>query len=35
MTLKLSFLENPNPDDVQILTNGIKRTPNKQGASSP
>ncbi|HHT9776239.1 TPA: GNAT family N-acetyltransferase [Legionella pneumophila] len=24
MTLKLSFLENPNPDDVQILTNGIK-----------
>ncbi|MCW8405312.1 GNAT family N-acetyltransferase [Legionella pneumophila] len=24
MTLKLSFLENPDPDDVQILTNGIK-----------
>ncbi|AHE65828.1 acetyltransferase [Legionella oakridgensis ATCC 33761 = DSM 21215] len=24
MTFKLSFLENPDPDDVQILTNGIK-----------
>ncbi|WP_133127888.1 GNAT family N-acetyltransferase [Legionella nagasakiensis] len=24
MTLKLSFLENPDPDEVQILTNGIK-----------
>ncbi|HFL3396256.1 TPA: GNAT family N-acetyltransferase [Legionella pneumophila] len=24
MTLKLSFAENPNPDDVQVLTNGIK-----------
>ncbi|STY78953.1 N-acetyltransferase GCN5 [Legionella wadsworthii] len=24
MTLKLSFLENPDPDDVQILTNRIK-----------
>ncbi|HAU1107402.1 TPA: GNAT family N-acetyltransferase [Legionella pneumophila] len=24
MTLKLSFLENPDPDDVQILTNGIR-----------
>ncbi|HAT1867341.1 TPA: GNAT family N-acetyltransferase [Legionella pneumophila] len=24
MTLKLSFSENPDPDDVQVLTNGIK-----------
>ncbi|KTD33606.1 hypothetical protein Lnau_2357 [Legionella nautarum] len=23
MTLKLSFLENPDPDDVQLLTNEI------------
>lgn len=30
MTLKLSFLENPNPDDVQILTNGIKEYAKQQ-----
>ncbi|CZL18889.1 TPA: GNAT family N-acetyltransferase [Legionella pneumophila] len=30
MALKLSFLENPNPDDVQILTNGIKEYAKQQ-----
>ncbi|STX83881.1 N-acetyltransferase GCN5 [Legionella donaldsonii] len=30
MTLKLSFLENPNPDDVQILTNGVKEYAKQQ-----
>ncbi|HAT1863882.1 TPA: GNAT family N-acetyltransferase [Legionella pneumophila] len=30
MTLKLSFLENPNSDDVQILMNGIKEYAKQQ-----